>query len=474
MALSTKARKRLEAALSRKAEATEIADAIDSVLDTNVNTALTLNVSVTGSDSGDGSVTKPFRSIQAAIDSLARKVNRNAAIIQVGAGSFNAFSINGGAFTPVSPSTVSTPTQGSLTIAGTWIAPVLTSGTTSGTATGSLVDLAAVLTDAGQSWTVNELRGRFVLVSSIYYPIISNTATTITAASNSALSGAYSIWEVGTVINTGSVMLTSSGSGVARIAISDLITPNSNDITISTMVADSTGLASGNSAVTIRNATVTLANVSLLRTSGTNTAGVSCTSGSTLTLSKCYVSFNDTTGNGITSATALRNFTLFNSYFRNGATAISTGTGPSLYSIGTSTFEGQTTGLSLNAGSQALITSGMRFINTTTAISVGSTNASATLSSASATTMFFNGCTTILSAQNHAICALATCSGSGNTNGIVAVKGARVQISNTATLSVSGNELSVDGTTGTLVTLRGNSPRVFPLVPNPYGTYIYE
>lgn len=58
-------------------------------------------------------------------------------------------------------------------------------------------------------------------------------------------------------------------------------------------------------------------------------------------------------------------------------------------------------------------------------------------------------------------------------NDIVADKGATVQIGPTATLGAT-NELSVDGVAGTLATLRAASPRVYPLTPNPYNTYIYE
>lgn len=435
----------------------------------------TLRVETVGSDvTGDGSDSAPFKTIQGALEWLDGANIQAKTTIQVGAGSFPAFSLEGTRITigPVTNPLVA-PASTGLEIKGTWVTPTLASGTASGTATGALADLVAVMTDAGQTWTVNDLRGKYVLVGSVYYPIISNTATTITAASSSSLSGAYSIWDIGTLINSGLASVTSAGTGVARIVISDLVTPNSNDLTLSALAVSMDGLSSGNSGTTVRNASVRFENISIVRTTGTNTTAVAATSGSSLTLSRCFVSHNDATGNGVTSASPLRSLNVSGSFFRNGSVGISTGVGPSANTCSSTTFEGQTTGMSLSAGSQLSLTSGARFVNCTTAVTVGSGSAPASLVASTAATMFFSGCTTILNLQNLSTGALATCSGTGNTNGIVAVKGARCQISNTGALGAT-NELSVDGTAGTLATLRGNSPRVFPLTPNAYGTYIYE
>lgn len=435
----------------------------------------TLRVETTGSDTtGDGSESAPFRTVQGVLEWLDGANIQAKVTIQVGAGSFPAFSLEGTRITigPVTNPLVAPATTG-LEIKGTFIAPTLASGTASGTASGAVTDLAAVMTDAGQSWTVNDLRGKYVFVGSLYYPIISNTATTITAASSSALSGAYSIWDLGTIINSGTASLTSSGSGVSRLAVSNLGTPNTSDLTISAMYVSMDGLSSGNSGVTIRNSFATLENVSVVRTTGTNTAAVSCVTGSYLTASRCYFAHNDTTGNGITSATPLRSLTVVGSYFRNGAVGIATGTGPSANTCSSTTFEGQTTGMTIAAGSQFLVNLGTRFVSCTTAITVGSVAGAGSLVASTATTMFFGTCTTIVSLQNMSTGAVATCSGTGNTNGIVAVKGARCQISSGGALGAT-NELSVDGTAGTLATLRAASPRVFPLTPNAYGTYIYE
>jgi hypothetical protein len=474
MALTAKARKRLEVAMARREEATEIADAIDSVLDTNVNTAITLNVSATGSDTGDGSATKPFGTIQAAIESLAGLKIQAKVTIQVGIGSFPAFSLEGfrTALTvttnPLSPASTT-----GLEITGTWVAPTLTSGTLSGTATGGLVNSTAVLTDAGQAWTVNELRGKYVLVGSVYYPIISNAATTITVPNSNSLSGAYSIWDHGTIIDSGTATAFGSGSGVARIAISCLPTPNSGDFTISNMRVSMDGLASGQSGVTVRNAFATFSSVSVVRTTGTNTSGFSVTTGSHFTSSRCYISHNDATGNGISSATAARNISTFSCYFRNGNLGITGGAGASFLSMNSTTFESVVTGLAVNSGNTAFMGPSNRFISCTTGVTVGSQFAPAWVGGTGTSAPYFNGCGTCISVTNQGVGYLDQCIGTGNTNGIVLTKGARCQIGSTATLGAT-NELSVDGVAGTLVTLRAASPRVFPLVPNPYGTYVYE
>jgi len=92
----------------------------------------------------------------------------------------------------------------SLNVKGTLGAPTLTTGTTSGTATSGTT--TTKLVDSGQSWTTNELRGMFLLVSGQYRVIYSNTATEIyihMARSGMASGSAYSIVVPKTIINSG-------------------------------------------------------------------------------------------------------------------------------------------------------------------------------------------------------------------------------------------------------------------------------
>ena len=432
---------------------------------------ITLYVEATGSDAGDGSATSPYRSIQAAIDSLDHAVIRNKVTIQVGTGSFGAFSLSGSRTLVSAPSTTGQTGLGSLNITGTWATPTLGTGTASGTATGGVVDLAAVLTDAGQSWTVNALRGLYVTASSaagIYYPIISNTATTITCTSTTALSGTYSIWQPGTRIDTGTVV-TSGGSGTSRIAFAGMADNISTVVVISTLYILADGMGSGEAGVSVRSGGCSLTNCTIERTTGSGTNCISINNSINTNITRCSLLHNSVSGNGITaSGTAMF---IFSCYLRNVATAYTASSNSHIQASAT-TFDTCTTGISVTR-SRVFLSPANRFLSCTTALSaaVGGTS---DISASTSNTIYFNGCTTVLSAAGSGTSVLGVASGSGNTNGIVATLGACVQIANTGVLAVSGNELSVDGTAGTLATLRAASPRVFPLTPNPYGTYIYE
>lgn len=481
MALSTKAKKRLEVAMARRDEATEITDSIDSLLDTTISTATTLYVTTTGSDNNAGTEAQPFRTIQAAINSLNGKLLRNTVTIQVGLGSFDGFLIDlnlikttsaGRAVNVAGFNTI-------IDIVGTFTVPILTSGTVSGTGSASVVNLAGVLTDGTQSWTVDELKGKYVLSGSNYLPIVSNTATTLTVANSSFVGTSYSIWDIGTNIDSGEVYTSGTGPGstVARIGISGTgATANSLEILIRRLAV--AHVSTSSAAFTANGGCrSTLRNISIVKTSGGTGPSVSLSGTVAFNLDLSYVYRSDTTQALISLVAANQSVRTTSSYLRGGSVGISgatTAVGNGF--IGSTTFESNTTGIVLNGSSfDCQLSSANRFLNCTTALQSGASSFATApqLICGSTVTMFFSGCAVILSAQCGRA-SLGTCSGSGNTNGIVATVGARVQISNTAALGVSGNELSVDGVTGTLATMRSSSPRVFPLVPNPYGTYVYE
>lgn len=479
--LTGSARDELDALVDSGLISAEIIAGSSKVTAKSIVTPYNIYVSQTGNDDNVGTSDSPLRTIQAAINSLAGRIIQAKVTINVGPGSFKAFSIDGNQL-PISPvSNPNVPVSATgLAIKGTWSIPVLTGGTVSGTATGASTNLATVMTDLGQAWTVDELRGKFVLSSSTYYPIISNTSTTMTVAHTAALSGAYSIWEPGTIIDDGTAFCSvGSGSTVSRIVITSVQVPSAADISISTLRISMDGLASGNSGLTVRNAALTADNISIYRTTGSSTTGMAVTSGSVVSLLRSSILHNDTTGTCVSAPVALRLFSCQNCYFRNGANGIAaSANGASLFQMLSTTFEGQTSGVTASGGVVIqLSANGCRFINNTTALTIGqSTNnfPSALVASHGSTQTYFSGCGTILIGNINSVSSLAVCSGASNTNGIVIVKGARAQISNTATLGVSGNELSVDGTVGTLATLRAASPRVFPVVPNPYSTFVYE
>lgn len=139
---------------------------VDGVAQGATTGAMTLYVdAATGVDTNDGTVSKPLRQIQTALDRVPEIINHNV-IINVGAGSYG--QIN---------STSKIVNTGTLTVTGTMATFTPATGSASGTFD-SVSD--NVLTLAGAGWTINDLKGKFLVIGSNYYPILSNTATTVT------------------------------------------------------------------------------------------------------------------------------------------------------------------------------------------------------------------------------------------------------------------------------------------------------
>ena len=159
--------------------------------------AITLYVRSDGADTHTCTVDSAGGScltIQAALNKIPKMV-KHAVTVNIGAGSFAGFNLSG--FTI--PRKV-----GTFTLQGTLGDPTLTTGTTTGTATGGST---AQCVDGGQTWTVNELRGRLILSGGEYRVVRNNTADTINLVGTltATCSGtAYHIYEQKTVINSGS------------------------------------------------------------------------------------------------------------------------------------------------------------------------------------------------------------------------------------------------------------------------------
>lgn len=119
-----------------------------------------------------------------------------------------------------------------LSVTGTMSTPTLTTGTTSGTLTASAAGSASIgpgtVTDSGQSWTVNELKNKFIRFSSgtlsgKSYPIASNTATVITIPSNQAAGTvAYTIEEIGSTFVSSSAITWRGLQGAGSLSLSNL------------------------------------------------------------------------------------------------------------------------------------------------------------------------------------------------------------------------------------------------------------
>lgn len=121
-----------------------------------------------GDDSNDGlTVGTALATIQEAVDRTPKLI-RHSVKIDVGEGTFTGFYVEG--FDCIGAA-------GTFLVEGTLGNPTLTTGTTSGTATSGTT--TSKLVDSGQSWTVNELRGMFLLVDGQYRVIYKNTNTEV-------------------------------------------------------------------------------------------------------------------------------------------------------------------------------------------------------------------------------------------------------------------------------------------------------
>ncbi len=158
----------------------------------------------TGSDSFNCTdSTTPCLTIQGAINKVPKRL-RNQVTVTVAAGTYGCFVVAG--FT--CDASVQTATGGFFIDAfAAFTNSTLATGTATGTATASSAGSGTTygtLTDGAQTWTVNDLRGRFVTAAGQTRVISSNTATGITIVGTWTNPGtvAYTIQDPGVTINT--------------------------------------------------------------------------------------------------------------------------------------------------------------------------------------------------------------------------------------------------------------------------------
>ena len=350
------------------------------------------------------------------------------------------------------------------------------SGTTSA-ATAASSSGPPSITDSTQTWTVNNLKGRFVSftsgsLSGSVFPITSNTATTLSMAgtASAGVGAAYSIV-------TPSVIFAQPASGtISNLDARGTLSFNSIDIT--------SGVGIG--------------------------TGVFFNNGGTISVNRCRFLSN---GNG-TAFSAAGSMTLFNSVFQNdgsGAGFISTAGGrpPAPTLTLTNTYFRATTGIALNILSNSMLNSAQFPTGNTLEVTTGTGLVNRSGTQATSGNGFYVTCTTAGSGIGAAfgtnIPLVATNSygpggsftwrdtgqivgcGSGVlvygsyslnvssmnfssvTNAIVVARGGYVVISGTPTFTTVTNELSLDGTTYTYAFLNGLSPQV---ISNSYSSVI--
>lgn len=198
---------------------------IDKVVSTQTTADLTLYVTTTGNDSNNClSAALPCLTPQGAINKVPKQINHKV-LIDIGAGNFPAFRVSGFSL----GTWVGDGIDYQFTIRGaayTNFTPA--TGTGSGTSTGGTTQ---TLIDAGQGWTVNDLRGKLVYVNSAWLIIRSNDATSLetVGASTSTMSGkAYVIQNWSTVINTKATYASHGVPGASTAATSACIAVDNN------------------------------------------------------------------------------------------------------------------------------------------------------------------------------------------------------------------------------------------------------
>lgn len=205
--------------------------------------AITLYVDPTGSDSNDCTATGTAAclTIQGALNKVP-KMLRHGVTVNVAAGTYGCFYVAGFTCDPsiqqttggllvdaTAALTASTLATGSAT--GTFTSSTAGSGTTFGTGTNS-----------GATWTINDLKGRFITSASQTRVISSNTATAITIVGTWTSPGAvaYTIQDPGVTINTAcaapaSTQAASSANAAAVLSYNNLCASRSNLIGVQGM-----------------------------------------------------------------------------------------------------------------------------------------------------------------------------------------------------------------------------------------------
>ncbi len=453
---------------------------------THTNAATVLYVAPTGLDSNPGTALLPFLTIQAAIDLIPKNV-RHLVTVNVAAGNYSGFALRGFSIAP----------QGSVQAGINIVSPLITatigSGSTTGTITsktnGSLSTPAFfVLNDSTQTWAVDALVGLIVEITlgvglGSSGTIISNTATSmeITGVSfgGATIGSGYTIKDRGAIIDTPVVLplpvgatsssgtygihVTSNRSSAYGTAIQIDGFKVSLNANFAIRMEDTTQLRIERCHLAIAGSTSGLG-ASTLRMDGPGQVSISRTFINTVGGKDGIVIFGFGLNVGF-STTIIAGAGLHQFSVAGGATINFTGC----------SIDGGGIGFSVSDGSVLL--QGSRITDVSSqAIRIKSNNSAGTRSAPA--------CFVTLSGVNISNCGTAVetsglafvdnspgvAIGTGNTTAWSMISGARVQVHASTTLTGT-TEVNVDGTTTTLATMRGNSPKI---VSSPYFSIMYE
>jgi len=429
----------------------------------------TFYVETTGNDLNPGTQERPFQTIQAAINYVSQFALANIVKIKVGLGNFGGYVVDGGHFTPRA--------NCQLVIEGTLVSTGI-----SGTGTISLAD-NTVLTDATKSWTTNEHVGKQVRWSSdggatwLYYPISENTATTLTVPTNlGSGTWTYEILDYGTIIDTATSWLpTIYGAGDAPQASSGSTCMGFTGLWTGQITANQVlnrffkvnAPANSNAASVRSNSYVSFIACHFDRTA--SSATLVNLIGGALLLASCYLS------TGIASSSCLTvSGTHVPTYLSVGTSVLSSSSTTSTFGVSASSGIVSVTGIIKGFGTGINIGTSATSVNATVkSCTTGIAVSSGGRFNLSACKLSSN--TTCLSVSDNGEAYIAsTSTWSASTTGISVTTGGRCKVVSTLSMSTVTNELSVDGATATLATMRAASPKTHPTTANIYGSLAYE
>lgn len=343
------------------------------------------------------------------------------------------------------------------------------SGSTTASAAASSSGTASI-TDSTQTWTVNDLKGRFVnftsgALSGQQFPITSNTATTLSMAGSTAAGTGVTY----TIVTPSVIFAQPSGGTIANVDGRGALIFTSVEVTATgtsgLIFRGPSGLLTFNTSRLVMAASIAALNVQL----------------GTLTLARSVVQ-TTAAGAGLLltggSGTPLPGGIVSNSYFRATSGIALHATANSWMASMTSVVFEVTTGtgfvtrapliLSVAAGFYATCTtaaSGVGAAFGTIATLGGYNSASISLPSAAQVV----GCGTGLMVYGPSAIQVNAMNFNTVTTAVLAARGGAVEFSGVPTFSTVTNELSLDGTAYTYAFLNGLSPSV---ISNSYGSVI--
>lgn len=463
-------------------------------LETVTTGSITSYVATTGNDStGNGTSGAPYATLQKALDVLPR-TDRYSVLINMGAGNFAGATIDG--FEIRSAPDISTG-YGVMEIRGTMTLVTPAGGTGSGTISGYSAASGAtpaVVTDSGQAWVVDELKGKFlVLQSGTGYPgtestppilpIVNNTATTLTVLGpTTAIGATYQIQDQGTWITSATTPASSTGTTGTALSTS----------AFNFTACSGLGLCISRIGITLSTALPRLINslgninlrfiaVKQIVSSGSVVGGILIDGGGMLRTNQCIFLSTNNWSVIVANSSAPVQHNISTSYFdgqgnvSSGAVSLQQSAGFGIlscfirgYTNGISAARSLGTGLLLSAtkidGTGAASSYGIRmYQNGALPMPIcGVNTSSCDISNCSVAAISL----TVPGASGH----LITCSGTGNGIGIQLGQGASLKVASAVTLTGT-TEVSIDSNSSTLAVMRAQSPKV---LTTSYGTALYE